>query len=107
MSWKIQLTSEAMRNSVSMIDWIGARSVAGARSWNNARKAALDLIERQPFAFAIAPENKYASVELRNCLFSTPKGRIYRIVYYVDGTNIIITHIRGPGQQSIPKNHLP
>ena len=106
MSFRVQLTSEALRNQNEMADWIMQRSVAGALAWLNALDRVLRQVSTSPLSFPIAAEDEFSHRELRNALFGTRKGRVFRAIYYVDGDRVIVTHLRGPAQQALSDDDL-
>ena len=101
MSFRVQLTAEALRNQNEMADWIMQRSVAGALAWLDALDRVLRQVSTSPLSFPIAAEDEFSHQELRNALFGTRKGRVFRAIFFVDGDRVIVTHLRGPAQQAL------
>jgi hypothetical protein len=50
---------------------------------------------------ALAPENADAELEVRQVLFKTRRGNVYRALYFVDGENVYILRVRGKGQAQV------
>jgi len=46
-------------------------------------------------------------LEVKQILFKTKRGRIYRAVFHVKGTDVFVLRVRGPGQAPITKEDLP
>ena len=106
MTFRVVLTDEARRNAREIRDWLSERSASGAERWVGALEDAIARLEKNPFLFSLAPENEYSEQELRNALFKTPRGRVYRAIFYVTENTVTVTHIRGPGQRALPAEEL-
>lgn len=74
----------------------------GATRWLEAFEQAVGRLERLALSYGLAPESAYAPYELRQIMFKTRRGHIYRAVYFVDADVVKITHVRGPRQRLIP-----
>ena len=64
-------------------------------------------VAHNPERFALAPENARAKFELRQALFKTPKGLMYRAVFTVLDETVFILRIRGPGQPPLTDGEMP
>ncbi len=106
MSFRVQLTAEALRNQNEIADWIAQRSVVGALSWLDALDRVLLQISTSPLSFSKAAEDEFCHRELRNALFGTRKGRVFRAIFYLDGDCVIVTHLRGPDQHALSDDDL-
>ena len=106
MSFRVQLTAEAVRNQNEIADWIARRSVVGALAWLDALDRILRQLSVSPTSFPKAAEDEFCHRELRNTLFGTRKGRVFRAVFYVDGDHVIVTHLRGPDQKALSDDDL-
>lgn len=78
----------------------------GAARWLEAFEQAVGRLERLPLSYGLAPESAYAPHELRQIMFKTRRGHVYRAVYFVDGDVVKITHVRGPRQRLIPASEF-
>jgi len=74
------------------------RSPLGAHRWWTAFEEAAKLLIRDPHSHGFAPENGLSGLEIRQFLFKTPQGRIYRGVYTTMENKVRILRVRGPGQ---------
>lgn len=99
MKHRVILTPRADSNVAEIVDWITTRSVAGADAWLEALHAALDRLESDPLAYALATEADYVPIKIREFSFKTRKGRKYRGVFRVTDDVVYVLHIRGPGQR--------
>ena len=106
MKFRVRLTAEAVRNQNEIADWIAERSVNGALSWLDALDRVLQQLSTNPESFPLAVEDEFCEIELRNALFGTRKGRVFRAIFYMDGDSVIVTHFRGPHQQDLSNDDL-
>ena len=100
--FRVEMSYEARTNLADIHAWIAESAPAGADRWLEAFEVAVFRLERFPLSFGLAPESEFCPKELRQILFKTRKGRVYRAVYFVDGDTVKITHVRGPRQRLIP-----
>lgn len=98
----VEMSAEARSNVHDTYHWIADSSHTGATRWLAAFDDAVSRLERLPLSYGLAPESAYAPRELRQILFKTRRGRVYRAVYFVAGDVVTITHVRGPRQRLIP-----
>ena len=97
----VEMSGEARANVTAIYDWIAASSPSGASRWLVAFEQAISRLERLPHSYGLAPESKYAPYELRQIMFKTRRGHVYRAVYFVEEDVVKITHVRGPRQRLI------
>src|SRR5262245_4381487 len=107
MSRTPRIVERAASDVDDIFNWLVRRSVQGATSWYLAFRQALGKIASSPESFAEAPESHVVGRQLRQALFKTRRGRLYRIVFQVLETEIVILRIRGPGQSPLRRWDLP
>jgi plasmid stabilization system protein ParE len=90
-----------------IFNWLVQRSGQGAISWYLAFRRAVDKIAALPEMFGETPESHPLSRRLRQAPFKTRRGRVYRIVFEVSDTEIMVLRVRGPGQAPLRKRDLP
>jgi plasmid stabilization system protein ParE len=105
MNYRPRITSEAQRDFYRIYDNIVERSESGAASWANAFYEALKTLERDPHR-GFAPESQQYDEEIRQLLFKTRAGRTYRALFVMRGEEVLILHIRGPGQDLMTTDEL-
>lgn len=66
----------------------------------------IDRLRAAADSFPLALENQDLELEVKQVLFKTKRGRIYRAVFYVDGADVFILRVRGPGQAPITRDDL-
>jgi plasmid stabilization system protein ParE len=86
--------------------WIAQRSQQGADSWLDAYEQLLIRLAEQPDSCAAAAEDSQCSVPLKQALFGTRQGRIYRAVFTIVGDQVRILRVRGPGQPPLQDDEL-
>lgn len=99
MKFVVELSQQAKLDLAHNFRWIKASSKSGAESWLAAFELLVMRLEQMPSSFPSAPESRYVSLKLRQGFFRTRHGRPYRVIFYVDGKIVRVTHLRGPQQQ--------
>lgn len=101
MKFTVIILRAAERDFNGILEYIAAHSKAGAEAWAKAFDKALARLEDSANSFPLAAENEYLDFELREILFKTPRGLIYRILFTIRENTAIILHIRKPGQDFV------
>lgn len=98
MSRTLRIVERARSDVDDIFGWLARRSVRGAVSWYLAFRDSVTKIASAPEGFAEAAESRPLGRQLREALFRTRRGRVYRIVFEVSQAEIVILRVRGPGQ---------
>jgi len=98
---EVLLTRQAESDIDSILTWLGGRSPAGAKNWFSALENALAWLGESADRCALAPENDRFEERIQQWLFKTRRGRRYRILFTLAGSNVGVLHVRGPGQDLI------
>ncbi len=106
MSFRVILEPGAHRQFKAIARWLNDRSPSGADRWLDAFDKALDQLERNADGCALAPENSLVKREIRQTLFKTPRGRMYRMVFTIVESDVRVLAIRGPGQAPLKRRDL-
>src|SRR5207249_2810604 len=107
MSRRLRILGRAATDVEDIFNWLVRRSVPGAITWYAAFRGALEQIASSPEGFAEAAESAVLRCQLRQALFKTRRGRVYRIVFRLSDTEIVILRVRGPGQGPLRRRDLP
>jgi plasmid stabilization system protein ParE len=107
MSRSLRIVERARSDVDDIFNWLVHRSVQGAISWYLAFRNALEKIASSPESLAEAAESRPLGRQLRQALFKTRRGRVYRIVFEVSDTEIMIVRVRGPGQSPLRRREVP
>lgn len=90
----------------SMFDFIQDASPNGAARWLTAFQQAMFRLPDNPSGYSLAPEDEYSERELRQFLFKTRHGLVYRGVFTVTVSEILILRVCGPGQAPVEPDFL-
>src|SRR6476646_222941 len=104
MSRPLRILERATADVYGIFNWLAPRSVQGAIAWYLAFRRAIDEIAESPQSFAEAPEAGPLGRDLRQALFKTRRGRMYRIVFEFTDSEIFLLRIRGPGQSPLRRS---
>ena len=102
MSFAVHELPRAKADKRSILVWLLERSPKGGRAWLDAYDDALHWLAQDPDRFESAIENKDCpNFHVRQALFKTRRGRIYRILFFRDGNDVFVLRVRGPGQAAV------
>jgi plasmid stabilization system protein ParE len=106
MSLTVRILPRAEHDVRHIFDFIADKSPDGAlRWWDVFQKSAANLAIN-PTSYTLAPESGIGGYELRQFLFKTRRGRTYRGIFTVVGSEIRILRVRGPGQAPLEADEL-
>lgn len=106
MARTIDLSARAKADVASIFDWIKQRSPDGASRWYRAFLDAIRPLGKQANSHGTAPEAELLGIDLRQTLFKTSKGRIYRALFVFDDEKVHIVGIRGAGQNWVSRDDI-
>jgi len=106
MSYETILLPRAEADVDSILSYIWERSRQGAAAWATRWTEVLAELEERPLSFGLAPESPSYAAEIRQVLFKTRRGRIYRALFTVVESKIYILHVRAPGQNLLRPEEL-
>lgn len=98
MTFAVRILRAAERDCTEILEYIAARSKMGAEAWAGAFDNALSYLEENADTCPLAAENEHVEFEVREVLFKTRRGLIYRALFTLRDDTAVILHIRGPGQ---------
>ena len=107
MTFEVRELPKAKADVRAIFEWLHEHSEPGAKAWLDAYDAALVRLESHASAMRVAIENDaVADFELRQILFKTRRGRIYRAVYFIEDTTVFVARVRGPRQAPIDPDDI-
>jgi plasmid stabilization system protein ParE len=106
MKFNAHLLWRAERDVDHILAWLNERSPTGAASWLRRWDQAFAILETSADEYGLAPENEDSPLEIRQIMFRTRKGREYRALYTIRGSDVYVMHIRAPGQDLVPPTEL-
>lgn len=98
MKFAVSVLDRAWSDADRIFAWIAAHSPEGAIRWNRAFDEALDRLVIEADQHELAPDFVNSDVEIRQLLFKTRRGNIYRLLYTIVGNSVRVLRVRGPGQ---------
>lgn len=99
MSFSVWELPRAKEDKQAILEWLLGRSRQGAAAWLDASDDALDRLRGNADSCGQALENHDCpQVDVRQLLFKTRRGRVYRIVFFIDQRDVFVLRVRGPGQ---------
>lgn len=101
MSYTVRFSRKADANAVVIFDWISKRSPEGADRWLNALEAGIRKLQLHANKCVPAPEADELGIDLRQLIFRTRRGRLYRLLFVIRDHIVHLTAIRGAGQDSV------
>jgi plasmid stabilization system protein ParE len=90
-----------------IFEYIEQRSPIGAEHWQAACEEALKRLANDPQTCGYAPENRRSKNSIRQALFKTKSGLMYRALFTIDGDEVKVHQIRGPGEGPVHPDELP
>src|SRR5215216_2648146 len=101
MSFLVRELPKAKQDKDSIFRWLYERSPAGAIAWLDAYDSLAMRLTQDAATFGLAPENADCELEVRQALFKTRRGRVYRALFFIEGAEVFILRVRGPGQAPV------
>jgi plasmid stabilization system protein ParE len=105
-SYQVHILYRAEADYREILTYLFKRSSAGAKSWATSFDRAIVRLESQADWFPLAPENSFTDFEVRQLLFNTRRGLIYRVLFMIHEMDVFIMRVRGPGQDFLKAEEL-
>jgi plasmid stabilization system protein ParE len=106
MNRTLRILARARADVEGIFIYLVRRSPQGAIAWYLAYGRAVEGIGSDPESFALAPEADRLQRAIRQALFKTRRGRLYRIVFEILEREIVILRVRGPGQAPLRRKDV-
>ena len=106
MTYRVRIFPRAEADIEHIFQWISQRSPLGALRWYAAFDDAAARLVTDPLSAGLARENEFVEHEIRQILFKTPRGRLYRCLFTVTGNEVRLLRVRGPGQRDLQRDEL-
>lgn len=98
MTYELLLVPRAESEVDRIVQYLAERSPQGAAAWCKRWQEVLAELHTDPLIHGLAPESKEYNTAVRQVLFKTRRGRVYRALFTVVGRGVYIIHVRGPRQ---------
>jgi plasmid stabilization system protein ParE len=106
MRFRVKELRRAQADVRQIVEWVAERSPRGARAWLDAYDSMIARLEENAGSFGPADENDDCEFDVRQALFKTPRGRVYRALFFIDRDEVFILRVRGPGQAPVDPKEL-
>jgi len=106
MSFLVHELPKAQTDKRSIFEWIRERSPDGAAAWLNAYDRAVEQLADRADSYGEAHENPDLLLNVRQILFKTRRGRVYRALFLIENSNVYVLRVRGPGQSPVEDSSL-
>ena len=101
MIFRIRELRRAQADIHHIVNWLANRSPRGARAWLDAYDAMVARLEKNADSLGFAQESEKCEFEIRQAPFKTSRGRVYRALFLIEGNEVFILRVRGPGQAPV------
>ena len=98
MTFTVHELPKAKWDKRHIFEWLFERSPQCAAAWLDAYDQVVERLRTAADTLPFAQESSDLDLEAKQILFKTKRGRIYRAVFHVDGADVYILRVRGPGQ---------
>lgn len=106
MNFQVLVTTGARDDVRAILGWLSHRSLAGAEAWLRRWEDILREIAMRAESFGEAAESVGHREPVRQAIFKTRRGRPYRALFVVRAEALYILHVRGTGQDTLPRSEL-
>jgi len=106
MTFKVHELRRAQADVRSIAHWLAEHSPQGARAWLRAYDDMVGRLEEQAPSCGPAYESDDCEFDVRQALFKTRRGRVYRALFFIEGQDVYILRVRGPGQAPVQPDEL-
>jgi plasmid stabilization system protein ParE len=106
MTFRVRELRRAQADIRDIVGWLADRSPQGARAWLNAYDDMVARLETSADTCGQADESADFDLDVRQNLFKTRRGRVYRALFLIEGGHVFILRVRGPGQAPVNPEEL-
>lgn len=99
MTYRIRVSGPAQRDVVENHQWWAKnRSVEQADRWLDGIDAAVSSLRQMPERYGFAPEKDLVEQGVRQMLCGVGRRPTHRVVFVVDGDEVVVLRVRGVAQ---------
>ena len=106
MNRRVILQPTAIRDIDDIITFLVDRSPAGAERWCDRWDEVIATLADDASKFAPAQESERHGGNIRQVMFRTRYGRVYRALFVIEDDTVHVLHVRGPGQDLLPPDGI-
>lgn len=107
MTRSVRVLTRAQRDVEACYAFIAKQSQKGAASWFNRFAETKDRLTIDAEIRPLAPESIHFDYHIREVFFKTRKGNPYRVLFTIQGDEVLVLRVRGPGQDFVPEAEVP
>jgi plasmid stabilization system protein ParE len=96
----------AIEDKDEIAAWLANRSPQGAAAWLDAFRTMVQRLQVHAAGFARASESDGWGEDVREAMFKTRRGNAYRALFLVEGNDVFLLRIHGPGQAPVSPEDL-
>jgi plasmid stabilization system protein ParE len=106
MTFTVRELRSARADKRAIVEWLKERSPRGANSWLRSYDQMIARLAETAENLPEAQENADLDMDVRQSLFKSRRGRIYRALFIIEGNEAFILRVRGPGQSPVDASQL-
>ncbi|MBC8290875.1 MAG: hypothetical protein H8E37_11215 [Planctomycetes bacterium] len=106
MKFKVRELPKAKADKRAIFESLFERSPRGAGAWLDAYDDILHRLQTSAQSFGEALENKDCELDVRQAFFKTRRGRVYRVLFFIEKAAVYVLRVRGPGQAPVEPGDL-
>ena len=106
MKLRVKTLPRADADVRTITSYIYERSRQGAAAWVNALDQAKTRLEDTAESCSHADENEHFDIDVKQMLFKTRRGLVYRVLFTIVDNEVRILRIRGNGQAPVDPEEL-
>jgi hypothetical protein len=106
MTFNVHELRRAKWDKRHIFEWLFERSPRGATASLDAYDQMIERLRAMADTLPLAHESREFDLEVKQILFKTKRGRIYRAVFHLAGADVYILRVRGPGQAPVGPDEL-
>lgn len=106
MTFSVRELQKAKADKRRIFEWIHQRSRSGAIAWLAAYDRMIDSLKANADTCAEAYESADLERDVRQALFKTRRGRVFRALFVIESAEVLILRIRSAGQRPLDSDDV-
>ena len=106
MTFKVRELRKAKVDKRRIFEWLHEHSHPGAIAWLAAYDKMIERLKANADTFAEAYENTDLNMDVKEALFKTRGGRVYRALFLIESGEVFVLRVRGPGQAPVDADEI-
>lgn len=101
MKFKVRELRKAKADKRHIFEWLYERAPKGAGAWLGAYDEMIERLKSNADTYTACYENADLDMDVKETFFKTRRGRVYRALFAIEGDEVFLLRVRGPGQAPI------